>query len=151
MTRLSSPRLLALPCLAVGLCFLSACSSKPKDENLTLIPVSGKVYVGKKILPAGQVTYYPDETKGNTGNKISSGMIQTDGSYKIQTGTTTGVKDGIPPGWYKVTVSKGPQSGDTSSLKVPAYNEDYASQKNTTLRVEVKAGAAADAYDLKLN
>ncbi|HXD86196.1 MAG TPA: hypothetical protein VN641_06865 [Urbifossiella sp.] len=144
-------RLLSLPCLAFGLCFLSACSSGPKDENLTLIPVTGKVFVGKKVLPTGQVTYYPDETKGNTSNKVSSGLIQPDGTYSISTGTTRGVKEGVPAGWYKVTVGKAAVSGDTSKVKVPEFNEDYASEKTTTLRIEVKAGAPAGAYDLKIN
>jgi len=143
--------MLALPCLAVGLAFLSACSGGPKDENLNLIPVSGKVYVGKKVLPTGQVTYYPDAAKGNTANKVSSGLIDADGTYKISTGTSGGVKEGVPAGWYKVTVGKAAVSGDMSKVKVPEFNEDFASEKTTTLRVEVKAGAPAGAYDLKLN
>jgi hypothetical protein len=79
-------------------------------------------------------------------------MIQSDGTYKITTGTETGPKEGAPPGWYKVTVTitSGDPYAEASKVKLPTINGEYSSQRNTPLSVEVKDGAAPGAYDLKV-
>src|SRR6266852_2334200 len=74
--------------------------AKP-DPNL--IQVEGSVLVGTKPLTTGTVIFHPDATKGNDSKDEPRSPIGPDGRYRLQ----NGVKQGIVPGWYKVTVSAG--------------------------------------------
>jgi hypothetical protein len=142
-------RVTALLLLALVTTLLPSCKSK--HDDVKLIPVSGKVTVDGKVLPMGTVQYYADESKGNTYGKITSGTIHADGTYKLTTGTDSGTKDGIPAGWYKVAVQPGTAvTEDQSKLKAESFNKDYYNPKKTKLLIEVKEGASADAYDIKL-
>jgi hypothetical protein len=139
-------RLMAMGTLALVCAILTSCGAK--EENLTLLPVSGTVTVDGKTLPMGTVYYQPDESKGNKSTKGISGHIQEDGSYKLITVTSGGNKEGAPVGWYKVTVNVGPPTTEEQkNLKVPTISETYKRPKTTTLLIEVKQGGS---YDLKL-
>ncbi len=99
----------------------------------------------------GNVYYQPDESKGNKSTKVINGHIQSDGTYKLVTVTESGALDGAPVGWYKVTVNVGPPTTEEQrTMKVEPYNESFKRPKTTKLIIEVKEGAKADAYDLKL-
>ncbi len=142
-------RPLGLWLLGLAALALTSCSSSPAP--LTLVPVEGKVTVGGSPLPLGQVTFYPDSTKGNGTDKIPVGSIEGDGSYKIRTGTAEGVRDGAPPGWYKVTVVvKGVGTPEQAKAKAPQYNPSFTNSKQTPISIEVKEGASAKAYEINL-
>lgn len=136
--------------LPLGFLFITACGKK---DDFTLVPVSGKITVGKTPLSSGTITFWPDAAKGNTANKAPSGIIEADGSYKLRMGTSEGIKDGAPPGWYKVTISKGNPVASTNKkqpVRGPVFDPSLESHQKTTLQMEVKEGAAPGAYDLKL-
>lgn len=136
--------------LALSCVLLPACNSK-SEEEVALIPVTGKVTANGKVLPMGRVEFYPDEAKGNTNKKSPAGQIQADGTYKLVYGTSSGVKDGAPAGWYKVVVHPGtPVTEEQKGLKAEQFNSDFSKVKSTKLLIEVKAGANGDAYDIKL-
>jgi hypothetical protein len=144
-TRLTTLGFLALACMLLPAC------SQSKEEDVQLTPVAGKVTIDGKIMPMGTVIFHPDEAKGNKSTKTINGHIQEDGSYKLIYVTASGPKDGAPVGWYKVSVNVGPPTNDAQSkMKVDPYNQDFKSPKTTKLLIEVKAGAGADAYDIKL-
>jgi hypothetical protein len=122
-----------------------------QEEELTLIPVSGKVTVGNTVLPTGQISFVPDAEKGNKSAKSPFAMINADGTYTLSTGVEGAVKEGAPPGWYRVTINAAPSADPAvGKMKVPTYNSDYGSAKNTPLSVEVRPDAPAKSYDLKL-
>jgi hypothetical protein len=135
--------------ILVAACFvLTSCK---KEEELILLPVSGKVTVDGKALVLGSVGFNPDSSKGNQFKKTLSTQIQPDGTYKLMTSTEKGMKEGAPAGWYKVTVA--PEPGHTpeqANLKAEPFHKKFENLKLTTLLIEVKEGAPADAYDLKL-
>lgn len=140
---------MTLGLLGLGCTLLPACG--PKEEQITLVPVSGKVTVGGEILPIGQVALIPDASKGNTTIKQPSGKIQEDGTYKIETGTANGNREGAPPGWYRVVINVGsPGTPDQMKLKIPEVGLEYKEQKKTKLTIEVKEGAPPGAYDIKI-
>jgi hypothetical protein len=114
------------------------------------VPVKGKATADDKPLPAGSVLFYPDKEKGNTATGEPQGII-TEGNYEM----TTNGKPGVPPGWYKVVVnaaeSNTPSSSATPPTGKPLIASKYNKLETTDLRIEVKAGAADGAYDLKLS
>lgn len=150
MTPAFGPRSKGFPpflvALGLAISLLAGCG-KPTEE-LSLVPVSGKVYFNKAPLPMGQVNFYPDAAKGNKGNRVPSGLLNADGTYTIATGVEGGQKEGAPPGWYKVTITPtGASDPSQAKLKIPQYNLDFQNEKNTSLTVEVKAGADPKSYE----
>ena len=153
MPKINSPlfrfRMLGLGLLALTCTLLPACG--PTEENVPLYPVSGKVLNSGSPMPIGQVMFYPDQAKGNSTTKVPSGMIQADGSYSLTTGTSKGVKEGAPAGWYKVTVSAaGTGTPEQMKVKPAFYNPDFKNAKLTKLSIEVKEGAGPKDYEIKL-
>jgi hypothetical protein len=142
-------RTVYLGLIAVACGFLPACK---KEQEPTLVPVSGKVTVGGTVLPLANVSFYPDAAKGNTSTKVPTARVQEDGSYKLMTTTSGGPKqEGAPPGWYKVVVTRvEPGTPELQKLKIEAFNPDYQSERKTKLSFEVKEGAGAVVYDIKL-
>jgi hypothetical protein len=113
------------------------------------ISVAGKVTVEGKPIPIGNLVFKPDASKGNTTKYEPVAFINPDGSYKIKTGG----KDGAPAGWYKVAIEASELlSGDVVTGMIPKsyINKKYNSETTSELIVEVKAGAAAGAYDFDL-
>jgi hypothetical protein len=115
------------------------------DPNL--VQVEGNVVVGTKPLTTGTVIFYPDATKGNDSKDEPRGTIEPNGRYRLQ----NGVKQGITPGWYKVTVSAAkqldPNNYYITDWLIPVR---YVDPKSSNLRLEVVAKAAPGAYDIKL-
>jgi len=122
-----------LGCLALTL----GCSSGPK-----LYPVSGKVTAGKTTLAGGQVTFVPDESKGNKTKTSPTGQIGSDGTYSLKTDG----RDGAPAGWYKVTVNTDIPGSPPSGVKIDPIYSDPA---RTLLNIEVVADSSAK-YDVKI-
>jgi hypothetical protein len=134
--------------IALACSLISACGGK-QEEDFQLVPVTGKVSVGGVSLPRGQVVFYPDESKGNKSNKMSSGLIKSDGTFTLSTTQNGSLKEGAPPGWYKVTVTgSGMSDPEQAKTKMPTFNPADSNQKTTKLHVEVKQGGGP--YDLKL-
>ncbi len=135
-------RLVAVLCAGTLLSAAGCVQSKP-------IPVSGKVTVGGQPLAKGTVTFHPDESKGNKAKLASPpvGDIEN-GEYKVGAGK----EQGVPPGWYKVTVYATVPSDpkDEYSEPMSLISETYNSPETTTLSVEVKPNAPPGAYDLVL-
>jgi len=136
----------------------SGCGGGPK-----LYPVSGKVLLpGDKALGGGQITFIPDESKGNKGKYSPTGPIGSDGSYTVKTDTSSGA----PLGWYKVTVRTDapgmgmggsgtqvdPNPKNPAPLQTPGdkINPKYKDMVTTDLRVEVVASPSAEQYTIKL-
>jgi hypothetical protein len=128
---------------AVGLVAGAGCGD-PSGVGKT-IPVAGKVTVGGQALTTGSVSFRPDSTKGNQSTFEPAGMIEGDGSYQLKTNG----KPGAPPGWYKVIVVAEDEADSTNPTPKSKVNPRYKDLEKT-LSVEVKEGAAPDAYDLKL-
>lgn len=118
-------------------------------------PVAGKVTIGNAPLTARStiVLFAPDASKGNSSSFESSGTVDADGNYTLQTKG----KRGAPPGWYKVVVTaheesppahpKTPQHRPVARSLVPAK---YGQAKTSDLSIEVVENPSSGAYDLKL-
>ena len=140
--RKARPRILTTLTLAAVLAAVAGCSGP--------VPVKGHASVDSKPLSSGSVRFIPDKDKGNTVTAEPLGYISEQGTYEM----TTNGKPGAPPGWYKVVVTavepvdlNNPSPPPAKSLISVKYNQP----ETTDLSVEVKAGAAEGAYDLKLS
>jgi len=122
-----------------------------------LYPVSGKVMHGKEPLTGGQVTFFPDASKGNTSKHSPTGKIGSDGTYTL----TTDGKAGAPAGHYKVTVTaQTPGMSATPPGEVgkpapltptqgPKFDPKYSNEAQTPLTREVlTSGATPGHYDV---
>lgn len=113
-----------------------------------LAQVDGNVMVGNKPLTTGTVIFHPDATKGNESREEPRSAIDADGHYHL----LTGIKDGVTPGWYKVSVTAAklldPKNPYHTDWLIP---EKYIDPKTSKLRLEVVANPAPGAYDLKLD
>ena len=135
-----------LCCLAVSGC---------GEEKSNLMPVEGAVLLGGKALATdahtrGTVVLHPDKAKGNESLEIPRGSINSEGRFKI----LTGMKEGVAPGWYKVTVDaakvidpKNPYLS-ASGFLMPLH---YTDKEESNLAFEVVDKAPPGAYDLKLD
>lgn len=110
------------------------------------VPVAGKVTVAGQPLTTGSVAFKPDGSKGNNSKFEPASTIGSDGSYQL----ITNGKSGAPPGWYKVTVVAEEEVDSINPIPKSKINAKYKDPQNTPLSIEVKEGAAPDAYDLKL-
>jgi hypothetical protein len=64
-----------------------------------LAEVSGTVSYRGQPLPGGVIVFTPDPAKGSSG-PLASSVLQSDGSFVLQTGTATGAA----AGWHRITV-----------------------------------------------
>lgn len=127
---------------------LAGCGGKSDGPALTT--VSGTVLLDGKPLPAGKITFYPDDEKGTTGPS-SSAIIGDNGEFELDNGR--GEKGAIV-GHHKVVVrcldmydtnsnaSSEPGAASKSKkkaakCKIPSI---YDSLRSTTVTVEVKEG-----------
>jgi hypothetical protein len=120
ITRHSSFIILALFCL-------SGCGGKLESS------ISGLVTVDGEPLRTGRVVFY-----SVNGDTVAYGVIDSNGRYRISTGTTAGLKAGD----YVVTVvatevPPGPIGSSYGKLISPAQ---YASKEKTTLKFTVQPG-----------
>jgi hypothetical protein len=133
----------------VGCLCILGCGPKPDPWGL----VSGTVKVEGQplIVGIGWITYYPDESKGNTITGLPIGKIQTDGSYAL----TTFGKQGAPCGFYKVVVAA---TRDPLPVPMPPppwkpawlTHDKYTQPQTTDVFVEVTEKPVPGAYDLNL-
>jgi len=141
---LSLKPFLLLLCGATFAVSLAGCF-KGKDN---LVPVEGKVTVGKKPLTTGFVVFYPDAAKGNISKEEPRGTLDAEGNYRLLTHT----KNGAAPGWYKVAVTAAdqldPNNPYFTKWRIP---ERYIDPRTSKLTVEVVENPAAGAYDLRLD
>jgi len=132
-------------CAFLAVLLLVGCSGGGK-----LVPVSGKVLMNDRPLQVkeGQsaaVNFHPDTDKGNQYKGLGAAPVNENGEYTL-------TNNGVPPGWYKVTVtySKPSNPKDPYSVPVSLIAADFNSKEKTPLAVEVKEGTAPDAYTLKV-
>tara|TARA_R110002111_G_scaffold1157_1_gene8175 strand:- start:37125 stop:37580 length:456 start_codon:yes stop_codon:yes gene_type:complete len=127
-------------------CLPAGCSSE--EAGPELIPVSGIITVDGNPLPLAGISFRPDETKGNSSPYQPGGTADENGKYDL----IAAAKQGASPGWYKVVVfpySPPPGTNGVPKTAVP-FNKKYSNPNTTDLSIEVKAGTAPGAYDLKL-
>lgn len=115
-----------------------------------LVSVTGKVMNGKDALTTGSVTFHPDAEKGNESTTEPTGQIDKSGNYTLFTNET----EGAAAGWYKVTVfaeEARPTEGE-GAYAPPKYlvRKEYTTVESTPISIEVKEGAPAGHYDIKL-
>jgi hypothetical protein len=135
------PRFFAITALLLA--GLAGCGSRTE----TMVPVEGAVKYQGKPLPRGSIALHPDAGKGNAGKGESRGTIE-DGRYTV----TTHPHTGAPAGWYKVAVTA-TEPGDPKNpyaIRKSLIPERFGNVNESGLTLEVKAGAAAGAYDLDL-
>ena len=134
----------------IGLFLLGVLGAVPAGcgKDAGLVPVTGKVAVDGKALGTGSVTFHPDAAKGNTAPHLASGEIDAQGNYKLMTDG----KEGVPAGWYKVTVTAQEPADPKNpyALPKPIVNPKFRDVKTTNLSAEVVATPAAGAYDFSV-
>ena len=127
-----------------GLISLAGCGVKR-------LPVSGTVTLDGQPLNGGILVFTPDTDKGNTA-KISCTSPVREGQYELETNGITRADsgEGVPPGWYKVTL----RVLDLSTKKHPQapinVNDKYKRIEKTPLAVEVKDNPEPGVYDFKM-
>jgi hypothetical protein len=128
--------------LAGGL--LLVCAAGCGDAGPELIPVVGTVRIDGQPATEGAVTYR-DESSGAF---QASGLIQSDGTYKLMQKDL----EGAQAGQYRVVVfvRKTPRTptGEMAGLPAIIVNQKFTNPNTTPLRIEVKKDAPAGHYDL---
>jgi hypothetical protein len=141
-----SSRLLPTTVLAIGLALTAGCGGGPK-----LLPVEGKVLVNDQPVPAGDtvkgyVVLHPDQSKGNMTQDHVKADIGPDGSFKA----FAGPKEGVPPGWYKVTVELARTNPNNPYDFKTLIDTKYMEKDKSGLVFEVVENPEPGRYDLKL-
>jgi hypothetical protein len=96
--------------------------------------IHGSITLDGKPLTTGNVSFHPVKS-----GPVAYGTIQSDGAYKIFTGST----QGLPAGEYRVTVvatvmPKNPAPGEEfGKLLTPA---DYGNPEKTPLKFQIQSG-----------
>lgn len=133
------------PILLTSLSALLLLSCGKNDEIPETVPVAGKVTVDGEPLTGGHVTYHAYDTGQKTGAECS-GKIDSTGGYVM----FTGPKQGVPPGRYKVTVSRSTMPTAEGKMPTAGFNLKFSDPTKTPLVITVSDGAAPGTYDLKL-
>lgn len=124
---------------------LAGCGSSSEG----IVPVSGVVTYQGKLVPEGQIVFYPVG-----GGRPSSGEIQSDGSYTL---TCYDEDDGAAMGRHRVTVTAFTTDEKTTDdffgsgkpvKRVWLVPEKYSRRESTTLQVEVETGSEKIDFDL---
>ena len=111
-----------------------------------LAPVKGTVTLDDKKLTSGQVSLVPEAVEAGKAPPPSSGKINSDGTYEINTGG----KPGAPLGKYKVKVTPD-MAAPTEKKGEPPFNMKYYDHTKSGLGFEVVENAPSGRYDLKLS
>jgi hypothetical protein len=135
-------RVRRLAVLACGAMLLAGCGA----ERNPLCPVQGTITVGGQPVPSGNVTFYPDTSKGNGTSHQPLGTLDAAGHFEL---AVPGGKKGAPPGWYKVVVYAvdDPQPGKPNRYFTSPH---YSSVRTTPLAVEVIETPEPGRYDFSL-
>jgi len=134
----------------VGVFVAAALAGCGGNKGPELLPVSGKVTLPDGPLAGVGISLRADASKGNTTQHVPSGTTDAEGKYEL----TTGVAKGAPVGWYQVVLTPptaAPSGGELPRSGPPPFAAKYTDVTTTDLSLEVKAGAAPGAYDLKLD
>ena len=136
------PRRWALAMLgACGWLTLAGCG------GLKLVPVSGKVTLGRQPLRGGAVCFVPDASRGNAARVSCVGRLNGEGRYELSTTAVKGSDSGkgAPVGWYKVTlITTLPGAAEIH------VDGKYLDPERTPVSVEVVADPSPGAYDIQL-
>lgn len=130
-----------------AVCFLPGCGGETGPE---LVAVTGIVTVDGQPFPKANVSFRPDEAKGNKFPQyLPAGVADENGKYEL----VTTARPGAPPGWYKVVViaPSPPPGAEAPKVGPPPFDKKFSNPDLTDLEVEVKAGAEPGVYDLKLS
>jgi hypothetical protein len=129
----------------------AGCAEKGQGR---LHPVSGKVTLDAKPLTTGSVSFRPDPARGNNTQHMPTGVIDSEGNYKL----TTANRPGAPPGWYKVLVivqdlgaAAGAGKQGSSAKAKSLLPRRYLEPEKTPLSIEVVEKPEPGAYDLSLS
>jgi hypothetical protein len=129
---------------SVILCVLAGCG-----QGETAIPVEGKVLVDGQPLTVGTVIFTPDAARGNLSKHEPRGQLDANGFYRA---TMTKDRAGVPPGWYKVSISaqrlKDPKDPYSFVSLIPTK---FANPETSGLALQVVDNAAPGAYDIALS
>ena len=131
------PQVLVRVVCACGIIAVAGCGDGPK-----VVPVSGTATLDGKSLGGFMVTFIPDEANGNVAQVDCSAVLAADGKYSVTTDDRYDQYQGVPPGWYKVTI------WSQDDQKIPVHKK-YQGFTTTPLSIEVVADPAPGAYDLK--
>ncbi len=93
------------------------CNSDP-DGAIKLVPVSGVITINGKPMANAAVSFIPDVS--NTSSTAGGDTTGPDGNYMAQYRGRTG----LAPGKYKVTVTPGVASADSSANVSEAFKND---------------------------
>ena len=107
------------------------------------VAVSGKATVDGKPLTTSAATILFAPDKDNPLQKIPSAVLDANGMYHVSTGD----KEGVPLGWYKVYVAFDVKK--SKGVPVP-FHPKYLDAATSPLSVQVVANPPPGAYDLKL-
>jgi hypothetical protein len=99
----------------------------------SLMPVRGKVSYQGTPLRSGIVVFSADAERGTDG-PVACAAIDFDGTYSLKTGD----KEGIAPGWYRVTVTA--VADNRSELPIELIPEKYRDPQLSSLQCQVKRG-----------
>jgi hypothetical protein len=110
------------------------CGHRDYRDSLQLAPVHGVVTCKGKPLTSGQVVFLAEK---DTVGVITTGVIQPDGTYKMQTSE----REGALIGWNRVLVRPYQQANQKPSGAPPtAIPDKYSWLNQSPLRTEVKSG-----------
>jgi len=117
-----------LPFAALACVLLTGC-----EGGESLMPVRGKVSYRGAPLRSGLVVFSADAERGTDG-PVACASIDFDGSYSLKTAE----KEGIAPGWYRVTVTAVADS--RSEIPIELIPEKYRDPQLSGLQCQVKRG-----------
>jgi hypothetical protein len=126
---------------------LSACSDGGPPKNTeglqNLQPVSGTVSFQGKPTPGAVVLFHPAADPDSYKKRIA-GIVDDEGSFEMSTGVSAGMRPGVEPGQYKVTISWAepidPNDRD-SDMGPDLLPVKYKDHKTSGLMVEIEAGS----------
>ena len=117
------------------------------DSGPELVPVVGTVRIDGQPATEGAVTYRHAET----GAFEASGLIQSDGTYKLMQNDSEGAQEGE----YRIVVfvrqTPMTPSGEMAGLPTIIVNQKYTNPNTTPLSVQVKKDAPPGHYDLAVS
>lgn len=151
----------AVVAAATGLWLLAGCAKGPPP--LEVAPASGTVVLDGKPAEHAVVTFFPIDGTPGSG---ASATTDAEGRYVLKTSQRTsgitgqGVKvvDGVPPGRYRVLVSRrlhpdgSPMRPDETPIESPAVEtiaRDFSDELATTLTADVPAAGGTFDWAVK--
>jgi len=149
-------RIMSVSLVALGVTLAAVGCGGSDPDRPKLGKVTGTVTYKGKPLTKGTVTFTPISGKGEGGDQIASGEIQSDGTYSL---TTFDTDDGAVLGQHAVTVRSGEEivsgkpatPGGPIEYKLPKSSipKKYESVGSTPLKYTVEPGGKTIDLELK--